>query len=74
MARASSQPSLSRPDPAPAARSEAVPPPAMLEAMAAHLRAARPTSGNEALRLLRAAFPYVPLADRVRAADQAQRR
>ncbi|HUG61400.1 MAG TPA: hypothetical protein VMP03_06125 [Methylomirabilota bacterium] len=40
-----------------------------LEAMRRHLTAARPTSGNEALRLLRTAFPFAPLAERVRAAD-----
>lgn len=41
-----------------------------LEAMRRHLVAARPASGNEALRLLRAAFPHVPLAERVRAAEE----
>jgi hypothetical protein len=40
-----------------------------LEAMRRHLTAARPTSGNEALRLLRAAFPHAPLAERVKAAE-----
>lgn len=33
-----------------------------------HLRAAKPQSGNEALRLLRAAFPQTPLSERVEAA------
>jgi hypothetical protein len=44
-----------------------------LEAMRAHLLAARPGSGNEALRLLRAAFPHSPLGERVQAADEASR-
>jgi len=44
-----------------------------LEAMRAHLLAARPASGNEALRLLRAAFPHSPLGERVQAADEASR-
>lgn len=74
MARTTSLPSFERPlQPASASRSEVQPPAALVEAMAAHLRANRPSSGNEALRLLRAAFPYVPLADRVRAADEARR-
>lgn len=41
---------------------------ARLDAMRRHLLSARPTSGNEALRLLRAAFPDAPLAERVQAA------
>lgn len=41
--------------------------------MREHLRVARPTSGNEALRLLRAAYPDVPLADRVRVAGEMNR-
>lgn len=40
-----------------------------LAAMRRHLEAARPASGNEALRLLRQAFPDTPLAERVKAAD-----
>lgn len=42
----------------------------LLAEMREHLRTARPSSGNEALRLLRAAYPDVPLADRVRIADE----
>jgi hypothetical protein len=44
-----------------------------LEAMRRHLTAARPASGNEALRLLRAAFPHAPLAERVKAAETIDR-
>jgi hypothetical protein len=44
-----------------------------LEAMRRHLSAARPESGNEALRILRAAFPDVPLAERVEAAGALDR-
>lgn len=43
---------------------------ARFAAMRDHLIAARPTSGNEALRVLRAAFPQAPLADRVEAASR----
>lgn len=39
--------------------------------MREHLRVARPTSGPEALRILRAVFPETRLADRVRAAESA---
>lgn len=39
--------------------------------MREHLRVARPTSGPDALRILRAAFPETRLADRVRAAEAA---
>jgi hypothetical protein len=46
---------------------------ARLEAMRSHLLANRPGSGNEALRLLRDAFPHAPLGERVRAADEATR-
>lgn len=62
--------------PAASAPSGALPPPAVedpvqdrVEAMRRHLAAARPSSGNEALRLLRAAFPETPLAERVKAAE-----
>lgn len=44
-----------------------------LEAMRRHLTAARPTSGNEALKLLRSAFPEAPLAERVEAAGSLDR-
>jgi hypothetical protein len=44
-----------------------------LEAMRRHLSAARPASGNEALRILRAAFPDVPLAERVEVAGALDR-
>ncbi|HMK81622.1 MAG TPA: hypothetical protein VK438_18355 [Xanthobacteraceae bacterium] len=37
----------------------------LAEAMAEHLRATRPESGSEALRLLRRAFPDSPLTLRV---------
>ncbi|MBH0239620.1 hypothetical protein [Methylobrevis albus] len=40
-----------------------------LEAMKVHLLRARPHSGNDALRILRAAFPDAPLAERVRVID-----
>lgn len=38
-----------------------------LEAMRTHLKAVRPFSGNEALKVLRRAFPDAPLAERVHA-------
>jgi len=38
-----------------------------LDEMTAHLRTFHPVSGNEALKLLRSAFPDSPLADRVKA-------
>ena len=37
----------------------------LADAMAAHLRGARPESGSEALRLLRSTFPDSPLTLRV---------
>jgi hypothetical protein len=37
----------------------------LADAMALHLRSARPESGSEALRLLRRAFPNSPLTLRV---------
>ncbi|WP_181705293.1 transferase [Chthonobacter rhizosphaerae] len=43
-------------------------------AMMDHLAAAGAVSGQEALRLLRKAFPGTSLADRVRAADLQSRR
>ncbi len=59
--------------PRPAAAAPGLPPAAeagsRLAAMRRHLEATRPASGNEALRLLRQAFPDTPLADRVKAAD-----
>ena len=41
--------------------------PATQDAMRAHLTLARPQTGYEALRVLRAAFPQIPLAERVKA-------
>lgn len=43
---------------------------ARMQAMREHLLRARPGSGNEALRVLRRAFPDAPLAERVRAAGE----
>ena len=43
--------------------------PSRVDAMRRHLVATRPSSGNEALRILRAAFPFAPLAERVEAAN-----
>jgi hypothetical protein len=45
-----------------------------LEAMRRHLSESSPQSGNEALRLLREAFPDAPLADRARALASIARR
>jgi len=46
----------------------------LASAMAAHLRAARPGSGAEALRALRRAFPESPLTLRVAALAALMRR
>ncbi len=40
-----------------------------IEDMCAHLAKCKPATGTEALRQLRAAYPNVPLADRVKAAE-----
>lgn len=42
------------------------------EAMRRFLVEQRPTSGNEALRMLRSAFPDTPLGERVKAAESAR--
>lgn len=46
------------------------PDPSRLKAMREHLVRARPASGNEALQVLRRAFPDTPLAERVHAAGE----
>jgi len=45
---------------------------AELEAMRLFLAERRPTSGHEALGLLRKAFPAAPLAERVKVATEAR--
>ena len=45
-----------------------------LQAMRDHLARSKPQSGNEALGLLRRAFPYAPLAERVQIVDEVSRR
>ncbi|WP_181702575.1 hypothetical protein [Chthonobacter albigriseus] len=54
----------------PAARHDFASDLSLMTQMRDHLRSGRPTSGNEALRMLRSAFPDVPLADRARVAGE----